>query len=163
MNYEKITWDNWEECIDLEVADEQADYIASNKYSLAESYVALLNDDKPPMSFAIYDDETMVGFMMLQYDTVEENGYEVDDAPYYDICRFMIDKKYQNKGLGKQSLVKLLEYIKTFPQGEATAIYVGYNIKNSIVRKLFQSFGFIETGKQYVFGEDIEVIARLAL
>lgn len=52
----KITWDNWEECINLKVTEEQDNFIASNIYSMAQSYVALLNDELPPMTYAIYND-----------------------------------------------------------------------------------------------------------
>ena len=38
---------------------------------------------------------------------------------YYYIWRFMIDKKYQGQGFGKEALRLTLEYIKTFPAGKA--------------------------------------------
>ena len=169
----KITWDNWEECMGLDVTEEQDDFIASNEYSLAQSYVALLNDERPPMTFAIYDGETLVGFMMMSYDAAGEGEYSGE--PYYDIVRFMIDKNHQNKGLGKKAMTKLLEYIKSFPQGEAAAVYLSYAQNNIIARRLYESFGFVETGGlhigdeyiatggQYADGDDVEVVARLAL
>jgi diamine N-acetyltransferase len=60
IDFCEITWDNWEECIGLRVAEEQDDFIADNIYSIAESYVALLNDELPPMTYAIYNDNTMI-------------------------------------------------------------------------------------------------------
>jgi len=155
----KITWDNWEECRGLEVTDEQDDFIASNEYSLAQSYVALLNDELPPMSYAIYNDDKMIGFTMIGSDTTEGDGYEYGNEPSYYIYRFMIDKKYQNQGFGKQAMQKVLEYIKTFPQGEVAAVYLSYNPDNNVARKLYQSFGFIETGEI----DDGEVVARLKI
>ena len=49
---------------------------------------------------------------------------EDEDTPYfmdksYLIWRFMIDKKYQGKGYGKEALQLALDYIRTFPVGEA--------------------------------------------
>ena len=173
VTLQKITWDNWEECMSLDVAEEQDDFIASNRYSLAQSYVALLNDEQPPMTFAIYNNDTMVGFLMMGYSTAEESEY--GNEAYYDLARFMIDKKFQNKGLGKQAMEKLMEYIRTFPQGEATAIYLAYGIKNNLARKFYQSLGFVETGGLYIGDdyvesggtyteeEDVEVVAKLVL
>ena len=154
IDFRTITWDNWEECMDLSVTDEQDDYIASNQYSLAQSYVALLNDELPPITFAIYDGDTIVGLIMMGYSTADESEY--GDEPYYDLARFMIDKKHQNKGLGKQAMVKLLDYIKSFPQGRATAVYLAYNIKNNLARKFYQSFGFVETGGLYIGDDYVE-------
>lgn len=173
IEFRKITWDNWEECMNLNVTEEQDDFIASNKYSLAQSFVALSNDELPPMTLAIYEDETMVGFMMMGYSTADESEY--GEEPYYDLARFMIDKKHQNKGLGKQAMIKLLEYIKTFPHGEATAVYLAYNVRNDHARKFYRSLGFIETGGLYIGDDyieaggkytdedDVEVVAKLVL
>lgn len=72
-----ITWDNWEECIKLKVTEEQDDFLASNIYSIAQSYVALLNDELPPMTYAIHNDDTVIGFIMMYHDTAEENDYGV--------------------------------------------------------------------------------------
>ena len=102
IELKKITWDNWIACIRLRVKDEQDDFIASNMFSLAQSYVALLNDELPPMTYAISKDDITIGFVMMGYDTAEENDY-ASEASYY-ICRFMIDRQYQGKdtagGLG---------------------------------------------------------------
>ena len=160
----KITWDNWEECIDLEITDEQDNFMASNKYSLAQAYVAMLNDKRPPMTFAIYHNEIMVGFTMFYYQDHEENdGSDYEEKPCYTLLRFMIDKKYQGQGLGKQAMAKILEYIKTFPHGRAACAHLSYDPKNEAARKLYKSFGFVETGELTDDGEDAEVVAKLTL
>ena len=61
----KITLDNVRECIRLEVAEEQKHFVAPNAVSLAQAYAALVTEDCVPIPFAIYHDDTMVGFMML--------------------------------------------------------------------------------------------------
>jgi len=48
IEFRKITWDNFDECINLQLTEEQRGFLASNVYSLAQSYVALLNDELPP-------------------------------------------------------------------------------------------------------------------
>lgn len=61
----EITFDNFIECIKLEAKEEQKDFVATNLYSLAEAYTALSNGYSIPMPYAIYNDDTMVGFIML--------------------------------------------------------------------------------------------------
>lgn len=156
--FRKITWDNFDECVNLQLADEQRGFLASNVYSLAQSYIALLNDELPPMTFAIYDDDTMIGFIMMYHDTAEENEYGDEEA--YGILRFMIDRRYQNKGYGTKAMEKALEYIRTFPQGEAKAVYISYAPENEAARRLYAKFGFKEIG---INEESEEMVAKLIL
>ncbi|MCG7344909.1 GNAT family N-acetyltransferase [Sporosarcina sp. ACRSL] len=158
IEFRKITWENFDECIHLQLTDEQKGFLASNVYSLAQSYVALLNDERPAMTFAIYDDETMIGFIMMYNDTAEENEY--GDEAAYGILRFMIDRKYQNKGFGTKALQKALEYIRSFPQGEASAVYLSYAPQNEAARRLYATFGFKEIGMDE---EADEMVAKLIL
>ncbi|HHY64976.1 MAG TPA: GNAT family N-acetyltransferase, partial [Clostridiaceae bacterium] len=66
ISLRKITFENFGECISLEVREDQKNFVARNLYSLAEAYIALTNGSVP-MPFAIYNDETMVGFIMISY------------------------------------------------------------------------------------------------
>jgi len=159
-----ITWENWEECIELQVTEEQDDFIASNDYSLAQAYVATLNDKRPPFTFAIYHGDVIIGFTMFYYQDHEINdGSEYEELPCYTILRFMIDKQYQNQGLGKMAMQKVLEYIKSFPHGKASSIYLSYNPKNQVARHLFCSVGFVETGQLTSDEEDAEIVAKLLI
>jgi diamine N-acetyltransferase len=58
-----ITKENYSECLNLNVLDEQKSFVASNTYSLAQAWVYY----KTAYPFAIYSDETMVGFIMMGY------------------------------------------------------------------------------------------------
>lgn len=153
-----ITWENFDECIQLQLTGEQKGFLASNIYSLAQSYVALLNDELPAMTFAIYDDETMIGFVMMYHDTAEENEYGDEEA--YGILRFMIDRKFQNRGFGTKALQKVLDYIRAFPQGEASAVYLSYAPENEAARHLYAKFGFREIRMN---DEADEMVAKLIL
>lgn len=144
INFQEITWDNFDECVNLKLTDEQNGFLAVNVYSLAQSYVALLNDDLPAMTFAIYNDATMIGFIMMYHDTADENEYGDEEA--YGILRFMIDKRFQNKGYGTKAFKKALDYIQSFPQGEAKAVYITYSPENEVARHLYAKFGFKEIG-----------------
>lgn len=158
VEFREITWDNFEECVSLELYEEQRNFLAPNVYSLAQSYVALLNDKLPAMTYAIYDKGTMIGFIMMYHDTAEENEHANEAC--YGILRLMIDKKYQGQGYGKKAMAKALDYIKTFPQGDAQAVYIAYEPKNAIAKQLYANFGFKDTGKVNDSGE---VIVKLEL
>lgn len=151
----KITDDNFNECIKLEPKEEQKSYVASNISSLAEAYVALTNNEGIPMPYAIYNNDIMVGFIMFVYieavDDTDENTYWV--------CRLMIDKGYQGKGYGKETMTKALELIRTFPYGKSSAVYLSYEPENVVAKTLYASLGFVETGEV----EDGELIAKLIL
>ncbi|MGF7056418.1 GNAT family N-acetyltransferase [Brassicibacter mesophilus] len=135
--FKEITKENWEECIELKVSKEQENFVASNTYSLLE---ASFSDSLYPL--AIYNVETMVGFLM----------YEKDDvAKDMGMCRLMIDTKYQNKGYGKAAIIKLLDFIRE--KYGSTPFYTSFEPENIVAEKLYESIGFIKTGK--MLGEEI--------
>lgn len=76
------------------------------------------------------------------------------------IWRFMIDNKYQGQGFGRESFKQTLDFIKTFPCGEAEYILLSYEPSNELGRKLYGSFGFKEVFKEYLHDDD-EVSAML--
>lgn len=107
------------------------EFVASNTFSIAQSKV-----QKGWIVKAIYDDDLMIGFSMYGY------CYEYD---FYEICRFMIDYKYQGKGYGRRSLIKIIEEMKK--NEECKDIYISFAPKNNIARSLYESLGFKDTGK----------------
>ena len=153
----KIDEDNWHDIVNLDVHEKQKGFVAPNMYSLAESYVELLEWDIPPMTFAVYSDDSPVGFAKIEYEA--DGDDETYDAPHYWMSRFMIDKSHQGKGFGKQAMEKILELVKTLPQGPADAMCLSYKPDNDFVRGFYKSFGFVETGKIF-YGE---VVAKLVL
>jgi len=155
----KITSDNFEECIRLDLTKEQWKYIASNAYSLSEAY-ALLNDGKYiPMPYAIYNDNIMIGFIMAVYQPIDEDDPDDDENVYY-LPRLMIDKRYQGNGYGKEAMLKMIEIMKTFPYGEAEAVVLSCSRENTVAYELYKSLGFIDTGE---FDESGDVYLKLEL
>ncbi|MEH7234971.1 GNAT family N-acetyltransferase [Bacillus sp. JJ1562] len=126
VTLQKITRDNWEECIDLQVGKSQKGFIASNLYSIAE--VQFLPNFE---AFAIYADIIMVGFTMF--------GLDEDDNNYW-IYRIMIDEKYQGKGYGTKALLNVIDYIKAKP--DAKEIIIGYNPENIEAERTYIRAGF---------------------
>ncbi len=126
-----ITKDNFEDVISLKVSEHQQAFVSSTAHSLAQAYV--YRDTAFP--FAIYADDTLVGFIMLGY-------YE--EKKQYTLWKFLIDNKYQNHGYGKEALKMGIEYlITTFGAKE---IYVGVSLENDIAKQLYSSVGFKQTG-----------------
>jgi len=161
MNIElrEITWDNVDDVVGLEVEESQKSYVYPNGYSLAHAYVATKDEEYPDIPFAIYNDEILVGFTLMNFYPADKNKYRNDDEACYYISRLMIDKKYQGKGFGRKGMEKVLAFLKTFPQGEAGSIYLSYGPVNTVAAKFYASLGFVETG-QVVDGE---TVARLKL
>lgn len=129
---------NWEQCASLEVFDYQKKFIASNLYSIAESKYE--NRYQP---IGIYYNEKLIGFCML--------GKEEKSDTYW-IIRFMIDKNYQGRGLGRKALLAITKYLSS----TCKYIIISYNPKNEIAKKLYNSIGFIENG-EIIQGEAIAV------
>jgi len=151
-----ISDDNMKECIELEVAPEQRNFVAHNATSLGQAY-ALNKRGGCATPYAIYADGVMVGFIMYEF-----MKYEVEDTygeDCYYLWRFMVDKNYQGKGYGKQALAQIFDEIKQMPNGKADYCYTSYDPENVVAKKLYESFGFVETG-QVVDGE---LAARLKL
>lgn len=128
----EITKENYEECLDLKVAESQKAFVSSNVHSLAQAWAYY--DTAYP--FAIYADDTMVGFLMLGY-------YEVGE--YYTLWKFMIDEKYQKKGYGKKALRLGIDYLVN--RFQVKEVYTAYYATNRIARNLYASIGFRETGE----------------
>ena len=138
VELKEITKDNYEECLNLSVADNQKNFVSSNIYSLAQAWV-YYNTAFP---FAIYADNIMVGFIMLGY-------YEAQN--YYTIWKLMIDTHYQNKGYGKVALKLGIDYLVN--HFNVKEVYTAYEMNNSVAKKFYISLGFRETG--VVVGNDV--------
>lgn len=149
----KITDNNLNECLKLQPNEDQKSFVATNISSLAEAYVALTNNECIPMPYAVYSDEIMVGFIMLSYNEPDE---AFDENTYW-VWRLMVDKQQQGKGYGKEAMVKALELIKTFPHGKTSIVALSYEPENVIAKALYDSLGFVETGK-IEYGEMISVL-----
>ena len=72
----KITGDNIDEIIALEVGENQKDFIeTTNLRSFADAHM-LNADGIPAKPLAIYVDDTMVGFLMYIYDTTDHESFQ---------------------------------------------------------------------------------------
>ena len=77
----------------------------------------------------------------------------------YSLWRFMIDRKYQNRGYGREALRLALDFVRTLPCGEAEYCELSYEPENTVARDLYRSFGFVETGD--MDGDEIIAVLKL--
>ena len=145
----KIDGDNIDEVVALEVGENQKDFIeTTNLRSFADAHM-LNADGITATPLAIYADDTMVGFLMYIYDTLDHESFENEvfyGKKSYFICHMMIDKRYQGKGYGKLAFEKMLLAIETMPDGEAEYVTLFYHTSNVTAKTLYASFGFVDTG-----------------
>ena len=165
LHLEKITWDNVDAIMNLHVNKDQRDFVATNKDSLADACVRILHEEKKVYPFGIYLGNKAVGFVMVTYDVGEDDGEEPSAEWFlrnsYFIWRFMIDRRYQGNGYGRKAMELALDFIRTFPAGEAKYCWLSYEPKNEVARKLYLSFGFVEHPEHYEEGEEMPAILTL--
>lgn len=133
-----ITAQNWQRCIHLQLAPEQASRLASNVYSLAQAYV-----DPGCTPRAIYAGEQMIGFVMTEF--MKATGA-------YSIPRFMIDLEWQGAGHGGQALQAVIDCLKR--ERPQAPILISHTPDNLSARRLYERHGFVATGQQ-LHGEDV--------
>lgn len=143
ISLEEINKNNYEAVCDLEVTEAQEDFVACNMWSLVESFY---NEDHTCR--AIYLGDEPVGFLMWVKESVSK----------VSIWRFMVDKKYQNQGIGRSALTLALRAIKQTPG--VKEIEICYNPKNPVAKNFYSSFGFNEVGLDED-GEDMLSLIRL--
>lgn len=107
MNNKSVTLvgldaENWYDCCTLEVSENQASHIEPNAVSIAQSKFE--SSLKP---YAIQFEGKTVGFLMFNTEIEELDGYW--------IFRIMIDKNYQQKGIGKIATQLMLDEMAKLP------------------------------------------------
>ncbi|MCL2519745.1 MAG: GNAT family N-acetyltransferase [Spirochaetaceae bacterium] len=137
IELKEVTKENFEEVIALNAGDE-GKFVAGNLYSMAEAKVY---HEATPL--AIYNNEVLVGFLMHEIDSDNNNHY---------ICRLMVDKKYQAKGYGKQAMEVIIKKLQE--DKSRNKIVISAEPDNSVAIKLYEKLGFKLTGEK-VDGEDV--------
>lgn len=144
--FKEITNANiWKVCL-LEPFENQKDFVAENMQSLAEAY-ATRNEGNNALPLAVYNDSDLIGFIMIGKGTVGNENESNLIKENYSLWRLMIDKKYQRKGLGKQTIDAAINLIRTFPFGEAKKVWLSYEKENTRARDIYRKYGFVENGE----------------
>ena len=133
ITLKKITEENFIDAFNLNLAPGQEEFVSHPIRSLAQAYV--YRDQCQP--FGIYNDEKMVGYVMVIYDY---------DVPEYDIWHMMIDQSKQGHGFGSEALDHVIRYISTKPFGDSDRVALTCNKDNPIAKKMYEEKGFSATG-----------------
>ena len=122
---------NWRDCSDLQLAEEEREYISSNVYVIAEWKFETESALK-----AIYSDTELVG-MLAYYLHDGEHGY------FYWLYHLMIQKRYQGKGYGEAAVRLAVKEMHQLGATEIRTMYMPGNIRS---QNLFKKLGFDEIG-----------------
>ncbi len=141
-----ITGDNYFQVLELKITPEQeaAKFVAPVVRSLADAW--FYRDEGITYPKAIYADEDLVGFIMYELDTEEQQVF---------IWRFLIDQRYQGKGYGRQTIEAVVEMAKQ--QTQMTKVVADYVDGNEPMKKILLGLGFEETGFNQEINEHIMV------
>ena len=130
-----ITGDNYFQVLELKISPEQeaAKFVAPVVRSLADAWY--YRDEGITYPKAIYAKDDLVGFIMYDLDTEEQQVF---------IWRFLIDQRYQGKGYGRQTIEVVLKMAKE--QAQMTKVVADYVDGNEPMKKILLDLGFEETG-----------------
>ena len=122
--------------------------VAPNAVSIAQAHFA------PEAWFrAVYDGDELVGFVMLNDPTLAEAPEERE----FFLWRLMIDHRFQARGLGRATVERLVEHVRTRPGAER--LLVSHVKGAERVGRFYSSLGFRYTGRE----EDGELEMALEL
>lgn len=98
--------------------------------------LAWLNRDKGnTFPFAIYQDETLVGFMMLAHNLEERDLH---------LWRFMLSTEYRGRGYGIQSVELLIQLARNSRKYDHISLYC--SPKSEVAFHIYEKVGFLPTG-----------------
>ena len=132
VSLREITKDTLRPILDLNVLENQSQFVAPNSVSIAQAHF------EPDHAWfrGIYADETAVGFVMM-YDDPEKHEYY--------LWRYMIDARYQGLGFGKRAIDLLVEHVRTRPN--ATQLLVSCVPGEGSPCPFYEHLGFEYTGE----------------
>lgn len=136
MTLREITEDTVRDVCALSVQDEQKRFVAPNAVSIAQAHFS-----NHAWFRAIYADETLVGFLMLE---------DRPEKPEYYLWRFMIDARWQGAGFGRRAMELLIKHVRGRPN--ATELLTSVLQAEGGPQGFYETLGFELTG-QYDEGE----------
>ena len=136
---------NWEDLIKLNVLPEQQHYVLPVSISLSKAY--LKPDDLSAHPYAIMKDEKIVGFFLIKCDPYSSQNYWFEG--------FMIDKDYQDKGIGTKAVKEALDIVGSkFKNCKAIKVKIEPGNKPAI--RVVEKCGMKKTGV-YSIGEEVYI------
>jgi diamine N-acetyltransferase len=130
VSLREVTRENVDDVLALQVAPEQASYVATNAKSIAQAHFE-------PLAWfrAIYAGDQPVGFAMVHRDPARRSFY---------IWRFMVDARFQGRGYGTKALQLLLEQARS---DGATEVTLSVAPGEHSALGFYERAGFEDTGE----------------
>lgn len=146
VNFRKITEENFDAIIRMKRPEDE-NFVASNAVSLAQAW--LYREDGDVFPFAIYNDDTAIGFMLLEEDLEEKR---------LDLWRIMLSPEQEGKGYGTEAVKLMIKY--AIDSGRYQRIGLLCRQSNVRARHIYDKLGFRPTGN-ICYG-DPEMILELS-
>ncbi|KOO51801.1 GNAT family N-acetyltransferase [Viridibacillus arvi] len=143
MKLIEIDKSNWLKVIYLTTNKESMpticeEFVASNALSIVQALF-----EKTWITKAIEVEDQLIGFTMYGF-SEEQN--------FFELCRIMIDRKFQGKGYGPKAILLVIEEMKKL-EG-CNEIYLSTEPNNKRGKKIYEKLGFKNTGR-IVDGEEL--------
>ena len=133
----------------LAVRDDQRAFVASNAISLAQALFA------PEAWYrAIHAGDELAGFVMLYDESLRE---PCPARPAVSVWRFMIDARFQRRGVGRAALTRVIEHVRA--KALFTTLELSYVPAPGGPEPFYRRLGFEPTGRV----DDGEVVLALVL
>jgi diamine N-acetyltransferase len=137
VSLREITSETVRSVTQLSVAESQKGFVAPNAVSLAQALFS------PEAWYrAIYSAEELVGFVMLEDESLQTPPPE---APGIGVWRFMIDEKFQGRGIGRAALLLVIEHARS--KGIFKTLELSYVPGPGCPEPFYLGLGFRHTGK----------------
>lgn len=136
MKLIEIDKSNWLKVIYLTTNKESMptlceEFISSNALSIVQAHF-----EKTWITKAIEVDGQLIGFTMYGF-SEEQN--------FFELCRIMIDRKFQGNGYGPKAILLVVEEMKKL-EG-CNEIYLSTEPSNERAKKIYEKLGFTNTGR----------------
>jgi len=136
IEFREISLKNLDEIIELEVQQAQKNLVADNLYSIAQASL-----DQTGWCRGVYVGEKPVGFFYLR---------KRQEGALVYICRFMIDRQHQGRGIGRKVMTQLLNELFSTPRLEIVDLAVSNDEGGA--QEFYKKCGFTPTNETYMGG-----------
>jgi ribosomal protein S18 acetylase RimI-like enzyme len=142
IKIEKMLSRHLGEVIALKVTDDQLKFVGA-----IDEILTNVNAQIRPHVITV--DDAVVGFFLI--DTVYDQSNDFAIPQSLGLRKFFIDTQHQGKGLAKQTLQLLPDYLMATYQ-DYTDVFLTVNCKNDKAKNLYLNSGFQDTNELYLEG-----------
>lgn len=135
--------------INLSVAENQLQFVATNAISLAQALFS------PEAWYrAVYVGDEPAGFVMLED---QSQLSPPPDKPEIGLWRFMIDQRFQGRGVGRAALLQVIEHVRG--KGLFHELKTSYWPGEGCPQPFYHGLGFRENGE--LDGKEVVMVLTL--